>query len=464
MTTTLPPTVRRHSRIPLTPAAVVVLCVLGALCGECWSRPTHGPLRVHPRNPRYFTDGAGKVVYLTGSHTWTNLQDSRGHAGHTDLSSTGGFRAHLRWLRSYNHNFIRLWIMEHAWDAEEGATVSPLPWARTGPGEALDGKPKFNLTKFDPTYFRRLRGRVMAARDQGLYVSVMLFDSWSVEHPSTWKGHPFNGANNVTGINGAPDGDGTGTETHNLRIPAVTRLQEAYVKKVVDTINDLDNVLYEIANESEYDANWQYHLIRFIKSYEARKPKRHPVGMTVGAGDADNPKLFASPADWISPGGWHDLPPADGSKVIILDTDHIGSVSRTWVWRSFTRGINPILMDWIDEPSPWYSPADQEALRKAMGQTRRMAGRMNLAAMIPHGELASTGYCLANPGREYLVYLPDGGEVTVDLSAASGAFSVEWMHPYGGTITRAPGVTGGSVLTLSASFEGDAVLHIRRKR
>jgi hypothetical protein len=27
-------------------------------------------------------------------------------------------------------------------------------------------------------------------------------------------------------------------------------IQEAYVKKVIDTVNDLDNVLYEISNES----------------------------------------------------------------------------------------------------------------------------------------------------------------------------------------------------------------------
>jgi len=40
-----------------------------------------------------------------------------------------------------------------------------------------------------------------------------------------------------------------------------------------------------------------------------------------------------------------------------------------------------------------------------MGDTRRYAEKMNLAAMTPHPELVSTRYCLANPGEEYLVYL-----------------------------------------------------------
>jgi len=35
---------------------------------------------------------------------------------------------------------------------------------------------------------------------------------------------------------------------------------------------------------------------------------------------------------------------------------------------------------------------------------------MNLAAMTPQGELASTKYCLANAGTEYLVYQPKPGE------------------------------------------------------
>ena len=33
------------------------------------------PLTVHPDNPRYFTDGSGKAIYMTGSHNWDVLID-----------------------------------------------------------------------------------------------------------------------------------------------------------------------------------------------------------------------------------------------------------------------------------------------------------------------------------------------------------------------------------------------------
>ena len=49
-------------------------------------------------------------------------------------------------------------------------TVGPLPWKRTGPGTATDGGLKFDLTKFDQVYFDRLRTRVKALNDAGIYV------------------------------------------------------------------------------------------------------------------------------------------------------------------------------------------------------------------------------------------------------------------------------------------------------
>ncbi|RPJ34141.1 MAG: hypothetical protein EHM35_10020, partial [Planctomycetaceae bacterium] len=113
---------------------LIVGLALVAMIGQARAEKASMPLRVHPSNPRYFTDDSGRAVYLTGSHTWTNLTDVSGYKELTNLEELGGFKGHLEWLRSYNHNFIRLWILEHAWDAAEGATIVPLPWPRTGPG------------------------------------------------------------------------------------------------------------------------------------------------------------------------------------------------------------------------------------------------------------------------------------------------------------------------------------------
>lgn len=441
-----------------------------------------GVLRVNPTNRRYFTDNSSRAILLTGSHTWFNLQDY----GTTDPPTAFDYTAYLNFLQTNNHNFFRLWAWEQAkwatWTSS-GVMFNPLPYQRTGPGTALDGKPKFDVTKFNQAYFDRMRSRIIEAGNRGIYVSIMLFDGFSVGKKSSsdpgnpWPGHPYNASNNINGINGDPNQDGNGYEVQTLAISAITALQDAYVRKVIDTVNDLDNVLYEICNESNQgtaEINWQYHMIDLIHTYEASKPKQHPVGMTVPYPNGNNTNLFNSNAEWISPngtGGYQDNPPAaDGRKIILSDTDHLWGIGgdRVWAWKSFTRGLHPIFMDVYDCPGvpsgcntndpTWVS------LRQNLGYIRNYANRINLVAMTPRGDLASSGYALANPvasGGEYLVYLPNGGSVTVNLSTTPGTLTVEWFNPSTGATIAGGTIAGGASRTLTAPFSGDAVLYLR---
>ncbi len=41
-----------------------------------------GPLKIHPKNPRYVADHDGNAIFLTGSHTWAAFQE-RGVEGET---------------------------------------------------------------------------------------------------------------------------------------------------------------------------------------------------------------------------------------------------------------------------------------------------------------------------------------------------------------------------------------------
>jgi len=468
--------------------AFVRLRVANPLPAPTQSIQAAGPLRVDAANPRYFVDGTGRAILLTGSHTWSNFQDNGG----SDPPPVFDYSAYLNFLQANHHNFFRLWTWEQSrWTAETSDNnywFNPMaPYQRTGPGTALDGKPKFDLTQFDQSYFDRLRQRVIDAGNRGIYVSVMLFNGWSVDpkNPSVgggqnfpWKGHPFNKANNINSIDGDPNGDNIGVETEELSIPAVTAFQEAYVRKVVDTVNDLDNVLYEICNEcadpdswTPGSVNWQYHFIDYIHNYEASKPKQHPVGLSSISANPAN--LFASHADWIAPSGNLYNPPATtGNKVVMADTDHICGIcgDRTWVWEAFTRGYNPLFMDGYDGAGYGVGGAGFNfndpkwiSLRLNLGYALTYANRMNLAAMTPHGELASSGYALANPaasGAEYLVYLPAGGAVTVNLSASPGTLAVEWFNPGTGATTPADSVTGGASRLFTPPFAGDAVLYL----
>ena len=78
------------------------ILVLALIAGSCCANleanekdiRMQGPLRVLKDNPRYFTDDSGRAVYLTGSHTWSNLVD----IGPKDPPPQFDFTACLDWM------------------------------------------------------------------------------------------------------------------------------------------------------------------------------------------------------------------------------------------------------------------------------------------------------------------------------------------------------------------------------
>jgi hypothetical protein len=439
----------------------------------------------HPQNPRYFTDGTDRAIYLTGSHTWANLQDF-GVIGEPPFD----YQKYLHILLENNHNFMRMWAIEHSGEQKQTGKqvfVEPLPYQRTGPGIALDGKPKFDLTKPNSQYFERLRNRIISARDFGIYVSIMLFLWYSVGNSETdgnrWKFHPFNIHNNINGVDGDPNGRGNGSDLHTLIHPKITDLQKGYIRQVIDTVNDLDNVLYEIVNESTLESkDWQYHMIEYIHTYEGGKPFQHPVGMTahmdVGVHHGNYNELLNSPAEWISPsmdddgGNWREDPQiSDGRKVILTDTDHLWGIGgdRRWVWKSFCRGLNPIFMDpwqpWPEISDLWKKMNQRdfpiwENIRLNMGFSNYYAKRLDLVNAHPSIDVSGTRYALVNPGKQILVYQPtDGNSFAVFLKP--GIYHFEWFDPVSCKVT-----THGTVkvidspMTFTPPFINDAVLYI----
>jgi hypothetical protein len=474
---------RMQMRDRLSLAALIVAVCGGVVgCGECspphgtttpppsHAGPVIGTLRVDPVNPRYFTAGNG-AVYLTGSHTWGNFKDR----AKVDPPPAFDYAAFLDFLVAHRHNFFRLWTWEQPHSADDDPAhplyFTPFAWPRTGTAMASDGKPQFDLDQLDQAYFDRMRGRVIAARDRGIYVSIMLFEGWDLTNGyNDAGGFPMASGNNVNGVATAA------AEFLSLSNPAITARQEAYVRKVIDTVNDLDNVLYEIANETgEATAAiaWQYHMVDLVKSVEKSMPKQHPVGMTSTYPGSET-DLYASNADWISPNT--RLSPSDGRKVVLNDTDHSygwvqlksdgPAAQRAWAWETLCIGAAPLFMDpyletWAGRNSPSGSTPDPRwnTIRNALGYTALYASRLDLERAVPSPMLCSTGYCLAEPGHQYLVYQPASG--SFQLLVAAGSYHGEWFDPTTGQ------ATDGGMMTLAAgqrsfmppaSFTGDAVL------
>jgi len=414
-----------------------------------------GPLSVNALNSRYFFDSTGAPVYLAGTY----IDPQQIELGTKD------FTAYLDYLRQQKHNFTRLW----AWEQTPSSAATPmttLPYERSGRGQALDGGSKFDLRRLNQDYFDQLRARVVAAAERGIYVSVVLFQSLDsqskIKQDNPWYANPFNRDNNVNRINGDTNGDGIGAEAFTLTIPAITSLQEAYIRKIVDTLNDLDNVLYEISGDSPLgDYAWQSYIINYLKNYQANKRNQHPVGINAPAGTSDS--VFNSPADWIAFFGADLNPPvAAGGKVLfvqpgsnLLDT----SSGHQSVWKRFARGFNI-----VDKEPDSLTPGIADAVHGSITQTLAYSQMINLVMMTPSDLVCSTGYCLLKSGAEYLVYLPIGGSVTVDLSGAQQNFLTAWFDPASGQTSAGTTVNGGGRVTLVSPFKGETVLHLLVQR
>jgi hypothetical protein len=87
------------------------------------------------------------------------------------------------------------------------------------------------------------------------------------------------------------------------------------------------------------------------------------------------------------------------------------------------------LVKFSPEPKSW----------KQFRYLRDWLDMMDLAPMAPDNEFARHGMCLAEPGRQYYVFLPEGGDEVLDLACAHGArkIAATWMDIYTGKRVQA---------------------------
>lgn len=457
--------------------ASLAFLLFWSTCIPLFGAAAAGPLRVHPTNPRWFTDGAKngdgslKALCLGGHQIFVDVQDNSFNKDWTrDMSrpeEPGAKARLLDWdryvdfLAKQRFNYVRNWII---WSTGSGKAAPPhrvahpMPFERTGPGTASDGRPKFDLRRFDDAFFRRLHDRARSLQDRGIYLSVMLFELYGfldgepVDGQRLWDGNLFNRANNVNGLDVDRNGNRLGEEFFSLEDPEVVKIQKAYIEKIVDALNDLDNILWEVCNEAPSASfDWQSEMLRHLKAYETRKPKQHlvllsPGGWTPGSGKpgggwtwTPEAKFLESPADCLAvAGGWIDKANPKAYRIqkpVIMDLDHVapGSSDPALVWKGFTRGYHFNLYD-----NPFEQPQNEgpawQVVRANVRQTCLLAGRVrDLARMEPREELASTGFCLASEGQAYVVYAPKQEEIRVRGLQVGRKHRCEWFNTAKGT-------------------------------
>lgn len=387
------------SRAQVTGGATVTGAA--SLNAACQLNCATGPLAQSGTNSHYLINASGKPVYLIGSGTWDDFQDIDQSASPAPFP----FSTFVSMLKANNHNFTLLWHKDMprlcGWQNSTNYTHTQFPWPRTGPGNASDGGLKWDLSQFNQAYFDRLRSELVTLYLNGIYAEVELFDTLDMgsyrcgtNTSPNGDGFPLTGVNNINSVNDGYNGTGScGVGAFTMTTNnAVTDAQDAYVKKVLDTLNDLPNVIYAVGEEmpgtsfSTCSGGWGGasamaffipHMIGLVKTYETGgtwegitypgKPFQHLVGIgSMNFADRLAPQgdaiIYGSTAQWISPSvtaGANTFPSNvstnNQGKIVINDSDHaLGSAAfvnastgaiddvnlRGYIWENLTNGAS----------------------------------------------------------------------------------------------------------------------------
>ena len=435
-------------------------------------------LKVSPEG-WYFLDG-DQPVMLFGSGLWTIIPDA-----------TIDIEDHNSWYAQYGSNANRATLFAFCTGVGDGRGL--CPWERTGPGTGNDGKPKFDLMKPNEAFWKRVHEYFQSTRRHGIYVLLQIFDEPFVERSrDRWWLNPFNPENNINGLTGLPGGIGSGEDAfYDPDNASLMAIQNALVERLLDeTALRYGHIIYEIGNEINMDSltpkaeQWQQHWIDFFRSYE----KEHGVSLLLSndtrrslleaardgfqvinhhgalgmgiplkqVGDTPVRLYDAITRDfalWRRP-ILNSRPCSDPDRVNYPDipTENVG---RSLYWSYFCSGGHIIGFRTTEES--WKGGLTAEYIIQHLQSFIR---RTHFWEMAPQRDLVDgNNLCLAQPGREYAVYLPYGG--TVNVSLEKGNYSVVWYNPRTGEWGVPFHIQGNGRQKLTAPDEEDWALLIQ---
>jgi hypothetical protein len=437
------------------------------------------PIQLHPANPHYFLWRGKPTVLITSGE----------HYGAV-LNGAFNYRKYLRTLESLGFNLTRTFSGAYCEPVGafkiENNTLAPAagrlicPWARSEqPGYANEGN-KFDLTRWDSAYFKRLRDFVREAGRRGVVVELVLFCPFYKD--DMWKLSPMNAANNVNGV-----GKMERTEVYTLKHPKLLAVQEAMVRKIVGELKDFDNLYYEICNEPYFGGvtlEWQAHIARTIADAEAGFETKHLIAQNI----ANKQKKIIDPNPLVSIFNFHYAKPpktvADNyglNKVIGDDeTGFAGSEPgpyRREGWDFIIAG--GAVYDNLDY-SFTVGHEDGTAKINAPGsggptlhrQLRILTDFINsfdFVKMKPDNSIIKDGIpdkatarALVEKGRAYAIYVNGASKAKLVLDLPEGKYEADWINTKTGKIEKNQAFehSGGNRTLNSPAYKDDIVLRI----
>ncbi|MGE5295361.1 MAG: polysaccharide lyase [Solirubrobacterales bacterium] len=448
----------------------------------CASAASSAPIALHPQNPHYFLWRDKPTVLITSGE----------HYGAV-LNRAFDYKRYLDTLQSYSFNLTRTFSGAYceavgAFSIENN-TLAPAagnllcPWARSDQGGYANGGNKFDLTQWDPEYFRRLSDFVSSAGRRGIVVELVLFCPFYED--SMWDLSPMNIRNNVNGI-----GDMPRTEVYTLNHPELLAVQDAMVRRIVEAMKDFDNLYYEICNEPYFGGvtlDWQAHIAETITATEAAFEHKHLIAQNI----ANNTQKIENPNPRVSIFNFHYAKPPVAvaenyglSRVIADDETGFSGDDRVKPYR--LEGWDFVLAGGAVYSNLDYSFAvgredgsnkinapggGGPELQSQLRILKDFIHRFDFVRMRPDNSAVKTALpkeitarVLAEPGQAYAIYVNGGGLTELALELPPGEYGAEWLNTKTGQTDKAEPFRheGGARTLQPPSYVDDVALRIVR--
>ena len=464
----------------------VFLCaLLLLLVGAAVHAPASGrlvtPIRLHPDNPHYFLWRDRPMVLITsGEHYGAVLNRQFDYKKYLQTLELLGFNLTRTFSGAYCEPFGAFKIENNTLAPKEGQLI--CPWARSDEAGYANGGNTFDLTRWDPAYFDRLRDLVAEAGKRGVVVGLVLYCPFYEE--AMWKLSPMNAANNINGI-GAMER----TEVYTLKHPSLLAVQDAMVRRIVLELKNLDNLYYEICNEPYFGGvtlEWQAHIAETIVNTEADFPGKHLIAQNI----ANKYQKITDPNPQVSIFNFHYAKPPNTvtdnyalNRVIGDDeTGFAGSEPKPYRLEGWdfiiAGGAVYDNLDYSfsvgheDGTGQVNAPGGGGAvLHKQLKILSDFVNSFNFVEMTPDNSVIkggipekATARALVEKGRAYAIYINGGSQANPEVDLPEGKYTAEWVNTKTGEIDKKETFDhpGGNRTLESPRYEDDIALRVLR--
>lgn len=440
------------------------------------------PLALHPDNPHYFLfRGKPAVIVTSGEHYGAVLNLDFDFVRYLDALAKDGLNNTRTWSGAYCEAPGNFNITSNTLAPLPGRFVAP--WARSDQPGYANGGNKFDLSRWDDAYFRRLKEFLAHASRRGVIVEMNLFCPFYED--SMWRLSPMNAANNVNSV-----GSVSRTNVYTLdRHGGLLAVQEAMVRKIVTELRDFDNLYYEICNEPYFGGvtlAWQHHIAEVIAETERGLGVRHLISQNV----ANDKAKVTDPHPAISIFNFHYASPPETvamnyalNKVIgDNETGFKGTNDlhyRREGWQFLLAGgalYNNLDYSFVAgfENGTFVYPAKAPGggnpeFRRQMKVLKEFINSFDFIRMKPDRSIIKAGlpekataYALVEVGKQYAVYLAGGSQANLQIELPEGRYTAEWVNTKTSRLDKREKLRhpGGIVTLGSPAYTKDIALRI----